>query len=42
MKAVRFDRIGDPDVLYVAEVAEPHAGPGQVRVAVRGAGVNPV
>jgi NADPH:quinone reductase-like Zn-dependent oxidoreductase len=42
MKAVRFSEYGGPDVLHVDEVDEPHAGPGQVRVAVRGAGVNPI
>ena len=42
MKAVIFDKYGDPDVLHVGEVAEPHAGPGQVRIAVRGSSVNPI
>jgi NADPH:quinone reductase-like Zn-dependent oxidoreductase len=42
MKAVQFDRLGSPDVLRLAELPEPHAGPGQVRIAVRAAGVNPV
>ncbi|MET9265643.1 NADP-dependent oxidoreductase [Amycolatopsis sp. NPDC004079] len=41
MKAVRFAAYGGPDVLDLAEVPEPHAGPGQIRVAVRAAGVNP-
>ncbi|WP_406636093.1 NADP-dependent oxidoreductase [Amycolatopsis sp. WGS_07] len=41
MKAVRFAEYGGPDVLHLAEVPEPHAGPGQIRVAVRAAGVNP-
>ncbi|WP_370935350.1 NADP-dependent oxidoreductase [Amycolatopsis sp. cg13] len=41
MKAVRFAEYGGPDVLDLAEVPEPHAGPGQIRVAVRAAGVNP-
>lgn len=41
MQAVQFDDYGDPDVLHVAEVEEPHAGAGQIRVAVRAAGVNP-
>lgn len=41
MKAVQFNEYGGPEVVYVAEVAEPHAGPGQVRIAVRAAGVNP-
>jgi NADPH:quinone reductase-like Zn-dependent oxidoreductase len=40
-RAVRFTRYGGPEVLEVAEVEEPHAGPGQVRVAVRAAGLNP-
>jgi NADPH:quinone reductase-like Zn-dependent oxidoreductase len=42
MKAVAFTEYGDPEVLRVADVEEPHAGPGQVRVAVRAAGVNPI
>ncbi|MGI8801298.1 MAG: NADP-dependent oxidoreductase [Solirubrobacteraceae bacterium] len=42
MKAVRFSEYGDADVLHVEEVDEPRAGPGQVRVAVRAAGVNPI
>ena len=41
MRAVRFEAFGGPDVLSVAEVEPPHAGPGQIRVAVRAAGVNP-
>lgn len=41
MKAVRFAEYGGPEVLHLAEVPEPHAGPGQIRVAVRAAGVNP-
>jgi NADPH:quinone reductase-like Zn-dependent oxidoreductase len=42
MKAVQFNEYGGPEVLHVSDVEEPHAGPGQIRVAVRGAGVNPV
>jgi NADPH:quinone reductase-like Zn-dependent oxidoreductase len=42
MKAVTFGEYGDPEVLQVTEVDEPHAGPGQIRVAVRAAGVNPI
>jgi NADPH:quinone reductase-like Zn-dependent oxidoreductase len=42
MKAVQFSEYGGPDVLQVADVEEPHAGAGQIRVAVKGAGVNPV
>lgn len=41
MKAVQFSEYGEPEVLQVVEVDEPHAGPGQVRIAVRAAGVNP-
>jgi len=40
MKAVRFAEYGGPEVLRVVEVDEPHAGAGQVRIAVRAAGVN--
>jgi NADPH:quinone reductase-like Zn-dependent oxidoreductase len=38
--AVRYSQFGPPDVLQVVDVDEPHAGPGQVRVAVRSAGLN--
>lgn len=41
MKAVQFSEYGGPEVLHVVDVDEPHAGPGQVRIAVRAAGVNP-
>lgn len=41
MKAVQFSEYGGPEVLKVVEVDEPHAGPGQVRIAVRASGVNP-
>lgn len=42
MRAVQFDQYGGPEVLHLAEAPEPHAGPGQVRVAVEAAGVNPM
>ncbi len=42
MKALVFAEYGGPDVLQVADVPEPHAGPGQIRIAVRAAGVNPI
>jgi NADPH:quinone reductase-like Zn-dependent oxidoreductase len=42
MKAVTFAEYGAPDVLHVADVDEPHPGPGQIRVAVRASGVNPI
>jgi NADPH:quinone reductase-like Zn-dependent oxidoreductase len=40
MKSVRFGEYGGPEVMNVVDVGEPHAEPGQVRVAVRAAGVN--
>src|SRR3954447_6557483 len=42
MRAVTFAEYGAPEVLRVTDVDEPHAGRGQVRIAVRAAGVNPV
>ncbi|WP_392542693.1 NADP-dependent oxidoreductase [Oryzobacter telluris] len=41
MFALQFDEYGGPEVLHVAEAEEPHAGPGQVRIAVAAASVNP-
>jgi enoyl reductase len=40
-KAVVFDRYGPPDVLHTIDVEPPRPGPGQVRVRVRSAGVQP-
>lgn len=40
MRAVRFDRYGDENVLYIADVPKPDAPPGQVVVHVRSAGVS--
>ncbi len=42
MKAMQFDQYGPPEVLRPAEVPDVHPGPGQVRVRVRAAGINPV
>ncbi|MFD7917550.1 NADP-dependent oxidoreductase [Streptomyces sp. NPDC059752] len=42
MKKVSFAEFGGPEVLQLIDAEEPHAGPGQVRIAVRAAGVNPV
>ncbi|MEV7680516.1 NADP-dependent oxidoreductase [Streptomyces sp. NPDC088341] len=42
MEAAVFEKFGGPDVLHIRNVDEPHAGPGEVRVAVRAAGVNPM
>ena len=41
MLAVTFAKFGDPSVLELTTMPDPHAGSGQVRIAVRGAGVNP-
>jgi NADPH:quinone reductase-like Zn-dependent oxidoreductase len=41
MKAVGFSRFGGPEVLEIVDLPDPHPGPGQVRIAVRAAGVNP-
>jgi NADPH2:quinone reductase len=40
-KAIRFDSYGGRDVLYVADVEMPQAGPDQVVVRVEAAGINP-
>ena len=41
VKAARFSRFGGPEVLEIVDLPDPHPGPGQVRIAVRAAGVNP-
>ena len=40
-RAVRFDRYGGRDVLYVADIEMPSPDPGEVVVEVRAAGINP-
>ena len=40
-RAVLFDRYGDRDVLYVADVAMPTPAAGEVVVAVKAAAINP-
>jgi NADPH2:quinone reductase len=42
MRAVQARGFGGVEVLQVAEVAVPAAGPGQVRIRVEAAAVNPV
>lgn len=42
MKAITYTEFGGPEVLRIEEVDEPHAGPGQVRLKVVAAGVNPL
>ncbi len=41
-RAVRYREHGGPEVLELEEIPMPRPGPGQVRVAVRAAGVNPI
>src|SRR4051812_23380541 len=41
VKAVLFNRFGGPEVLEIVDLPAPSPGPGQVRIAVRAAGVNP-
>jgi len=41
MKAIQFNDYGGPDVLQLVDVEPPNAGPGEVRIRVRAAGVNP-
>jgi NADPH:quinone reductase-like Zn-dependent oxidoreductase len=41
VKAVRFDEYGGVEVLQVVDVPRPIAGPGQVLVQVKAAGINP-
>ncbi|MBE1500419.1 NADPH:quinone reductase-like Zn-dependent oxidoreductase [Amycolatopsis lexingtonensis] len=41
-RAVVYEKFGGPEVLELREVPEPHAGPGEVRVRVTAAGLNPM
>src|ERR1700689_3387136 len=41
MRAVKFDRYGDVEVLRVVQVERPVPGPAQVLVRVKAAGINP-
>ena len=42
MKAIRAHEFGGPEVLRVEEIPTPQAGPGQIFVRIKAAGVNPV
>jgi NADPH:quinone reductase-like Zn-dependent oxidoreductase len=42
MRALQFTSYGGPEVLEWAEAPDPHAGPGQIRITVRAASVNPI
>ncbi len=39
--ALQFSEYDGPEALSVGEAPEPHAGPGQIRIVVRAASVNP-
>ena len=41
MRALRFDRFGDPEVLHVVDVTDPVVSDGQAVIAVQAASVNP-
>jgi NADPH:quinone reductase-like Zn-dependent oxidoreductase len=41
MRALQFTEYGGPEVLTWGEAPVPHPGPGQIRIAVRAASVNP-
>ncbi|MFF1925037.1 NADP-dependent oxidoreductase [Streptomyces sp. NPDC058221] len=41
-RAVIYEAFGGPEVLELREIPEPHAGPGEVRVRVTAAGLNPM
>jgi NADPH:quinone reductase-like Zn-dependent oxidoreductase len=42
MRALQFKTYGGPEVLTWADAPDPHAGPGQIRIAVCAASVNPI
>lgn len=42
MRAITITQYGEPDVLRLTDAPLPEPGPGQVRVAVKAAGVNPI
>jgi NADPH:quinone reductase-like Zn-dependent oxidoreductase len=42
MKAIQYNQFGGPEVLELVELADPEAGPGQIRVAVHAAAINPI
>jgi NADPH:quinone reductase-like Zn-dependent oxidoreductase len=42
MRALQYKAYGGPEVLEWAEAPDPHAGSGQLRIAVRAASVNPI
>ena len=41
MRAIGITRFGDPGVLHLVDLPDPDAGPGELRIRVRAAAVNP-
>ena len=41
MRALRIHAYGGPEQLKIEEVADPHAGPGEIRIQVSAASINP-
>ncbi|GHJ24100.1 NADP-dependent oxidoreductase [Streptomyces albus] len=41
MRALQFSAYGPASVLKVADIPEPHPGPGRIRIAVKASGVTP-
>lgn len=42
MKAIQYRQFGGPEVLELVQLPDPHPAPGQIRIAVRAVGVNPI
>jgi NADPH:quinone reductase-like Zn-dependent oxidoreductase len=42
MRALQYTTYGGPDALKWSDAPDPHAGPGQIRISVRAASVNPI
>ena len=42
MRAIRIHAYGGPEQLKIEEVPEPHAGPGEIRIKVSAASINPM
>jgi NADPH:quinone reductase-like Zn-dependent oxidoreductase len=42
MRGIQFTQFGGPEVMELAELPDPEPGPGQIRLAVRATGVNPI
>jgi NADPH:quinone reductase-like Zn-dependent oxidoreductase len=42
MRAIRVHAYGGPEQLQIDDVTEPHAGPGEIRIKVSAASINPI